>query len=692
MTKPASGAGVIVGDAEVETIEHPAQMLPRDTQMVGWVAGVDRLAEVFERDRLAKKFPQFFEEVARDSVREFGYDIFDPATYPALGIDPSGRIGAALISGSTGAAAFFFKLTDEGKFKGALRNVLGRYEQELAEQQRGSVTVLTDPRGQMPGGIVIRDGFAMLVLQTGGSDAPVDYVEMLATLDPRKSLAAGVEYRKALGGLRDTDAMAFMNLQVLLADVLTDGSEEAEAEDAHWDTAIAEAKASGAGEDLIKDLEANRERERQWRAEWQAQQEAERAILEKLTDGVEGIGISMTVKRTGPVVDGQVVLGETAFLRRLVGASPDGLALPAALNGRPMAFWGGNVDVDAAFELVDMIAQADGENLHDLSNELQSDILGINPLQDLKPLLTGEAAFAVNLEAPIDFHHLDELPKQIGMTVQAAISDPKRVEGLLSKIDGSSTEVGRLMTKKKGAYTFDVPDFRPMQAVVAGKHLLVTTDAGLAGRMVTGTEGSMRKDTHPPGPYHVATLPNVGGAWVTDLGYTAGLFFMGMSSSMPHPEMGMPLPDGTSWEDVEASRMSRSSKKKQKELDAANERLKVANNELDGRRAEKTLDAVGSLGTTAFVVQTNARGFSLSGGQFIGRDSLGGVVEAMISIATERDDGGDTSAVDKAESESRRLESEYRALRVKDWERANKGGRKKSVVSGKKASSRKATK
>ncbi len=674
--EPVSAAGVIVGDAEVVRVEHPAQMLPRDTQMVGWVAGAERLAEVFERDRLVAKFPKVFQDARSEMVGDIGYDLLDPAAYAAAGVDTKGRMGGAMLSARDNAAAIFFTLSDAGKFKAAVRDAAGRNEMELNETQFGPSSLLSDPRGQWKGGVVIRDSFAMFVTQSSRDDVTLNYAEVIAKLDPRQSLAASVEYRKALGGLRDTDAMAFVNLGLIIA---AEYAEQAASQASDSGAAaLADAKARGATAEEIAAIEEQVARDREWQERYEARQAAERELVETLIDGVEGMGMAMSVKRTGPVVDGQVVLRDDAFLRRLVNKSPEGLSLPKALNGEPIAMWGGNVDVDAAVELLDILARAEGENLHDASLQMKEKLLGINPTTELQPQLTGEAMFAVTLEAPIDYTHLDELPKQLGVTVQVKIKDPAAVEKLLGKAAGSKTLAGMAMSKKDGAYEFAVPDFRTMRAVVAGDSLLVTTDKGLAGRVATGAEGSMRRDTHPPGPYFVTTLPNVGAAWTTNIGYIAGFFFAGFSSShemFDSAEAGAP-----SWDEVEKSRMSRASKKKKAELADAKTAADKARKDFEGAQTKAMADGILPLGTTAFVLQPNERGFSLAGGQFIGTETLGGVVEAMMTLAQSDGGNADRSALDKADQKHNQLRLEYRELRMKDYERSNKGGRSKSKV------------
>ncbi|MBL4688990.1 MAG: hypothetical protein JKY37_30645 [Nannocystaceae bacterium] len=692
VAEPVSAAGVVVGDGEVVRVSHPAQMLPRDTQFVAWVAGADRLAEVFDRDGLAAKFPSEFEAARAEMVGEIGVDLLDPGAYAAAGIDSKGRMGAALISTRDGVVAFFFTLADAGKFKARLREVAAHHKEELAERQVGPSTVLSDARGQWRGGFVLRDDLAMFVTQANPDEGVRDYAEAVANIDPRQSLAASVEYRKALGGLRDSDAMAFFNPALLVADELAQ-EDARDSVDNNWaETALTEAKARDASADEIAELERQRDEMRVWDEQRVVRAAAGRELVEKLVDGIEGVGVALSVKRTGPVLDGQIVLREGAFLRQLIGVVPEGMSLPKALNGEPLLMWGGRVDVDAALELVELLARSEGASIHDASIQAEKAMLGINPTTDLQPLLTGEAMLAVTLEAPVDYAHLDELAKQIGFTLQLKIKDPAKVEALLAKIDKSATLAGFALSKKNGAYEFSVPRFRTMRAVVAGDSLLVTTDAGLAGRLATGVEGSMRRDTHPAGPYHVLTLPNVGGVWSTNLGYIAGFFVTGFASSSMAVFHDSAVDGGPSWSEVEKSRMSRAAKQKKKALDAAESNVEKAVAAFTGAQTKMMADGVLALGTTAFVVQPNTRGFSLAGGQFIGADSLGGVVDAMLTMIAHEASGTDRGALTSAENERDQLSRDYRALRIKDWERANKGGRGKSKVKTGKPVKRKSAK
>lgn len=692
VAEPASAAGVIVGDEEVVRVSHPAQMLPRETQFVGWVAGADRLAEVFDRDGLVAKFPRQFEEARAELLGEVGVDLLDPAAYAAAGIDTNGRMGGALISTRDGVVAFFFTLADVGKFKARVREVAGHNKQELAERQLGPSTVMSDARGQWRGGIVLRDNLAVVVTQANPDEGVRDYAEAVANIDPRQSLAASVEYRKALGGLRDSDAMAFFNPALLVADEVAQEEARDDTENNWADTALTEAKARDASAEEVAELERQRDEMRVWDEQRSARAAAGRELVEKLVDGIEGVGVALSVKRTGPVLDGQVVVRDGAFLRQLIGVVPEGLSLPKALNGEPLLMWGGRVDVDTALELVELLARSEGASILDASIQAEKTMLGINPTTELQPQLTGEAMLAVTLEAPVDYTHLDELAKQIGFTLQFKIKDPAKVEALLAKVDKSATLAGLALSKKGGAYEFAVPRFRTMRAVVAGDSLLVTTDAGLAGRLATGVEGSMRRDTHPAGPYHVLTLPNVGGVWSTNLGYITGFFLTGFASSAVPAFEDTGVEGAPSWSEVEKSRMSRAAKQKKKALDAAEAKVEKTMVEFRGAQTKMMADGMLALGTTAFVVQPNARGFSLAGGQFLGADSLGGVVDAILTMADREASGIDRSALTSAENERAQLSRDYRALRIKDWERANKGGRGKSKVKTGKPVKRKSTK
>ena len=160
----------------------------------------------------------------------------------------------------------------------------------------------------------------------------------------------------------------------------------------------------------------------------------------------------------------------------------------------------------------------------------------------------------------------------------------------------------------------------------------------------------------------------------------AGLSASEMAFADMKSEAGMP-----SWDEVEKSRMSRASKKKKAELDEAKEELDKARAEVDGAQAKAVLDAMGAFGTTAFVLQPNTRGFSIAGGQFIGADTLGGVVETMVRLSeNDPERNVDRSKLEAARTKHNQLDQEYRELRMKDWEKANKGGRRKAKVQKKK--------
>lgn len=684
----SSAAGVVVGDREVVTIEHPAQMLPQGTQAVFWVAGVQRVAEIFERDRLKETFPNEYEMARLAMTSEIGYDLLDPASYAAAGIDPGGRMGAAVIDAQQEAFALFFTLSDTGKFKQAVRTIAGKAEVELAEAPMAASTVLRDPRGQAEVAVVLRDAFAVVLIQEKareGEPERFDYTDYVAKLDPRESLAASVQYRKSLGGLRDTDAMAFVDARRLVdaaiaemdEDIVRNQERKTEAPASHMEQELADAKARGASSEEIEEIERAIQEDKSWEARWERRQAAQRELLDTIFQGVEGIGMAISNKRTGPVFDGQVVLTSDAWARQAFVGGEGRLKMPHALNGEPLFYLGGRVDPTKAAEFLDMVVRADGEeSWYDVSKEGKEEIFGVDLDAELRPQLTGEAGFALTLEAPIDYAHMDELAKQIGMSMYGEISDREAVDALLGRAAASDTKVGRKLEKKAGVLTLPIEEFRTMYVGTNGSTLVASTDKTLGGRMTSGEDGSIIEEADPPSPYYVLTLPNAAAAFAMDFRLIMGTFGV-LRGSMPGPTAFMSGPDGEPWEEVEKARMSKKAKAKKAELDAAHDKLRAAENEQEGAEAKRMFDAITPLGTTAFVVQPNERGLAVSGGQFLRAPSASALVETLVNFASGGNmrSEGDFEKINALQEDVSRLTQEYQELRLKDYAKYSKGGR-----------------
>ena len=75
-----------------------------------------------------------------------GWDLSDPAAYRDVGIDPAGRMGAALISARAEVGAFFFTLSDEGKFIEMVRSKAGQRQITLTTKEYGPSTLLASDK------------------------------------------------------------------------------------------------------------------------------------------------------------------------------------------------------------------------------------------------------------------------------------------------------------------------------------------------------------------------------------------------------------------------------------------------------------------------------------------------------------------------------------------------------------------
>ena len=359
---PDGGGGATPGGpgapVELAPVDHPSQLLPRGTALLVTGTSFARAAEVFERDRLVAAFGPQYTSLRSVIVGSLGHDLLDPKAWPEVGLDPGGTVGVAVSGiGPDAKIVLVASVSDRKKLVEAIRGVAGKAEIEMVEEAYGSASILR-PKGEVKDGVVVlRDRFAALVIDTGKGS--LDYAKLLVTMDPNVSLASNAAYRKATGGLRAADLVTYLDVSTMVDQANVRKTEVASS---NWaEEELGRAKQEGASPERIAELERQVEQVRQEEARWRKRDEGERALAELLVSGIEGVGITATAKRSGPVLDGRVAAGPDAFLRRLLVNRSGAPTLPVAMNGAPLWCGSGRIDPTAGLELLEAMAGADGQ-------------------------------------------------------------------------------------------------------------------------------------------------------------------------------------------------------------------------------------------------------------------------------------------------------------------------------------------
>jgi hypothetical protein len=625
-TGPGGAVTGPAGAIELAPVEQVSQLLPRGTALLVTGTSVTRAAEVLERNRLVEAFGPQYTSLRSVIVGAMGHDLLDPAQWPAVGLDPGGTVGLAVTNLHDPRLVLFATVSDRAKLVAFVRQVAGKAEVEIVEEPYGSASILR-PKGEDDGVVVLRDRFAALVMD-GGKGAH-DLAKLIVTMDPNVSLASQAAYRKATGGLRAADMTAYLDVAGMV-DQANSRDEERDAQpSANWaQEELVRAKKEGAPPERLAELERQAAQMQAQEASWRERAQAERALAELVVSGIEGVGLTATVKRSGPVFDGRVVAGPEAFLRRLLVNRQGAPTLPVAMNGAPVWCVGGRIDPAAGLELAEAIAAADGADRTQMRAGTKR-TLGIDVEADLVPVLAGDAELCAAFEGTPGEGRMDPRT-QLGLGAIVRTTDAAKAKYVLAKIATSSGELAKRMKKRGEGYAVEVPDWRTLHVQAVGDRVVVSTDPELAKRLGAGDPGSMPSKIRPPAATGAIGLQGTAVTNVSDLSLAVLWTMMGRSS------MGeaMVVGPGLTPEQMEKVPLSAKSKKAKKAMQKAKAQVDALEAKREAVEIKEVLGFTDGLGLLVTAATEDDRGFTLTGGQFLRAESLGRVLEAMLRAAT----------------------------------------------------------
>jgi len=663
--QPTPTAKVTPAPIQLAPVEHPSEMLPRDTHLLVTVASVERVAEVFERDRLIEAFGPQYVTLRALVTTAMGHDLLDPAVWPAVGLDPKGPLGISVSGAVRPRVVAFASIGDQVKLVEFLRTVAGKAQVELIEQSYGSALVLR-PKGEDDAAVVLRDGLMAVVLEDPGEG--IDAAELLVTMDPNVSLASTVGYRKATGGLRAADLTAYVDIAGMVEQASMESEARASAPEKNWaQEELVEAQKRGESPERLAQLERQVEEENERQAEWRQRDAGQRDLAELLVSGIESTGFTVTVKRSGPIFDGRVVADEGAFLRRLVRNREGAPVLTQAMNGAPMFCMSGRVQPEPVLELVKAVAAAEGEEVSAMMAEAKAET-GLELQTDLMAL-SGASELCLTQVAELDASAEDPA-KALGLGVVLSTSDEAKAKYLLAKVASSSGELGQRIKKKGEGYVVDVPKWVPLHVKTWGNRIVIGSDPELATRLAAGTPGSMPSKVRPSGARGAMDLPGTAFSQAFDL----SLSMLWLMSSRPSfGDEPMFAVAGLSAEELQKVPLSKKSKKARKALDKANERLEAIERKREAAQFEQMKGVFDPLGIVVMAATADERGFTVTGGQFLRVDSLGQMVEGLLEVGGLVSQPGmteaDTEALDAAWQARSEANMAYVDARTEDAER-----------------------
>lgn len=602
------------GAVAVAPITKVTEMLPPSTMLFVDVASPARIAEIVGRDALVKEFASEYARISAELSRELGIDPLDPSQLSQIGVDGRGRFGFAILSVSPLVGVVWFSVSDKAKLRAKVFETTARTNVELVSIPMAGAEVLR-PKDQSSA-LVLREPFAAFVFVNG--QAETDQALAIAGADPLHSLASDRGFRKATGASAPADAMLYLDARSLVAAIPPRGDEP----QGNWarDELMA-ARSRGEPAERIAQLEGDAKRVDEENARWQRRRQAERKLIDRLFGGI-GQGVwTASAKPQGMVFDGRATLEPGSLPLQLVRNRSGDPALPRALATRPLWLMTGLFDPSELVAFTDLAAQADGGSWTELVAEVARET-GIDLDKDVRPIVTGDAGFALTLDRPMAADEAQPA-RALGVAIDIELADPAKAGEVLAraakqvaakaKAQGKSADVA-IKPEGKG-WLVDVKDWRKVHVGVWGNHFVVSTDADLGKRLVAGTPGKAK--IHD-GALAAVSQPGAAFSALLDLELSLWLFMGRSFATMP---VAVEAPG--------APKKSKAVIKAERELARIDAAIQTRQRKREAARSEGARAVVEPWGSIAGNIRTEAEGLAGQGGWFV-RDP-GGIAGALRS-------------------------------------------------------------
>lgn len=640
---------------------HPLEMVPARASGMIMARSLQRIAEIWERERLAEQYPEVYAKVAQPFLQEFALDLLDPRDVDKLGIDPSAPVGMALLDPRDTAVVFFGGLNDPDLFLKSLRRFVGPTP---PIQNVGEAQLMVIREGFERTSIVVRGNmFGFVTWSDGDFDGvhPIDYAYEVATVRPSDSLAHAEPMSKAhaaladdadLQGLLDPAGMLFAELEWSRR-IARERLKAAEAE-------LAEARSRGASADEIRNLQ---EIINATRAELMAQDRERQLVnvlLSRTVGSIQGIGMSMNADQRGLVGAIHIALTPDSVARELLVSdeAPPRALLAAELE--PLFAAAGRVDVDVAIGLLAQVMLADGSSYAELNEEIRRDTT-LDFDGQVRPLLDGRAAVMVVDAEPTVGDDVRDVERWLTGAMTIGVKDPDQARAWLKQLEPMLLGAGWTKAKEIEGYTrkMNFPD-RLWLAMVDDQFVLAT-DLPMVRRIAEGKSGSA--STKMPSEEAWARLTE--GNTVLRAGVSHGLLAMTL--------FGL----STDFVGVTGMADARDDTPMGRKVQKARERAKALGNQVFRLRQQQIAERarmiwrrLGALGMTIGAARMTETGVLIEGGHYI-RGGMGQYAEALMAI--EGIDEAPTSVdarLEKLRAEHTAARVRFEGLRQKEVERA----------------------
>jgi len=657
---PASAARVRRSDAAAAVASSPWQLLPDTTVAAGSVAGVGAVLAVVDVEALITKYRSNYDQIAALVSSSTGFNLLDPAQWREVGVDPDGVMGAALLDMRSETFVGFVTLSDPAKLRAFLDKLGGARTPRPVIEDRG-VVLKWDLDGSSA--LVLRDGFAFLVVTDRPNEAPYDFARLIATIDPARGLTATPRYQRAIASPEPPRPLTgYVDLWAIVqAEQVAREAGQRDVEPNWAEQELERAVQSGAPAEEQARLRQQLDEQRDWDRRQQERHEREHAVLKRWLGPVEPIVFEFTASRAG--VEGKIraKMPETAPLRALLRNAATPSPVLGALGERAVLQLGGSVDVAVAIASFEAVARASGEDPEKIYNELRG-ATKVDFKAEVAPLLAGTAGFALTVSDALLRGELGGDSKDLGFALAVGVKDVPAAQALVAKlVQQVPVKAGK--DAKTGAHTLVIPGYRTVYATVTAGQVVVTTDPGVIRRLSVESPASHGL---PAAVVPVMTARDASLAGMFDV--VLPMFLLGVRSSSSF-DMGKPSfqPDGVfpgvDVQKIDSVPRSRAFKAKLRAWEAINSKIVKEEQTVERDRTRMMVTLADCLGVMAGNLREQPDGLVLTGGQFFGK---GGLTRAFDLGVGQLSGTRGSDKIYELYSQRSALEEELRRIRVVD--------------------------
>lgn len=650
---------------------HPLEMVPARASGMLMARSLQRIAEIWERDRLAGQYPEVYADMARPFLRDFEIDLFDPGQVTKLGLDPSAPVGVAMIDPHNSAIAFFGGLSDPDLF---LTSLQGFVESSPKIQNVGTARLMVLKEGFEQVSVVVRGTmFAVVIWSDGDFDGvhPVDYAYEVATISPSGSLAHAEPMKRAHAALADdADLHGLLDPAGLVFGEIEwerrrsrDRLKAAEVE-------LAEARSRGASADELRNLQ---EMINATRVELMAKDrelQVVNLLLSRTVGSIEGIGMSVKSSDEGLLGAIHIALTPDSVARELFVSddAPPRALLAADLE--PLFAAAGRVDVDVALGLLAQLMLATGSSYAEVNEEIRRDTT-LDFDRQLRPLLDGRAALMIVDAEPMAGKKARDIDDWLTGAMTVGLKDPNEARELLKQIEPALIDVGWTKAKEIEGYTRmmgSAPD--QLWMAVIDDQLVLSTDLPMLRKIAQGKPGSA--STTMPSDAAWARLTE--GRTVFRAGIGHGLIsstFFGFSMGFRDVKTAA-VAELSSDMNTAQIRMGPKVRRAMERVEDLDNLVFELGHEQVEERARMSWQRLGALGMTIGAARMTDTGILIEGGHYI-RGGMGRYVETFMGLeALGRAPTSVDAKLDKARADRDAAQERFNRMRMKEVERALK--------------------